>query len=51
MLFLLDGTSSQEPFPDPEMAETDPDGLLAVGGDLSPERVVQAYRQGIFPWR
>ncbi len=50
MLFLLDGTSSQEPFPDPEMAETDPDGLLAVGGDLSPERVVQAYRQGIFPW-
>jgi len=50
LLFLLDGTSPQEPFPDPEMAETDPDGLLAVGGDLSPERVVQAYRQGIFPW-
>ena len=32
------------------MAETEPDGLLAIGGDLSPERVVQAYRQGIFPW-
>ncbi|WP_457676989.1 leucyl/phenylalanyl-tRNA--protein transferase [Thiolapillus sp.] len=50
MLFLLDGTSPREPFPDPELAETDPDGLLAVGGDLSPERVIQAYRQGIFPW-
>jgi leucyl/phenylalanyl-tRNA--protein transferase len=50
LLFLLDGTSPGDPFPDPEMAETDPDGLLAVGGDLSPERVLQAYRQGIFPW-
>ncbi|WP_456446889.1 leucyl/phenylalanyl-tRNA--protein transferase [Thiolapillus sp.] len=50
MLFLLDGTSPQEPFPDPELAETDPDGLLAIGGDLAPERIVQAYRQGIFPW-
>jgi leucyl/phenylalanyl-tRNA---protein transferase len=28
----------------------DPDGLLAVGGDLSPERLLLAYRQGIFPW-
>ena len=35
-------------FPDPELAE--PDGLLAVGGDLSPARVVAAYAQGIFPW-
>jgi leucyl/phenylalanyl-tRNA--protein transferase len=35
-------------FPDPE--EADPDGLLAVGGDLSPERLVTAYAQGIFPW-
>ena len=35
-------------FPPPEMAE--PDGLLAVGGDLSPERILAAYRQGIFPW-
>jgi len=50
LLFLLDGTSPEEPFPDPELAETDPDGLLAVGGDLSCERVIQAYRQGIFPW-
>jgi leucyl/phenylalanyl-tRNA--protein transferase len=28
----------------------DPDGLLAVGGDLSPERLLLAYRLGIFPW-
>lgn len=35
-------------FPDP--AEADPDGLLAIGGDLSPERLVSAYAQGIFPW-
>jgi leucyl/phenylalanyl-tRNA--protein transferase len=27
-----------------------PDGLLAIGGDLSPERLLVAYRQGIFPW-
>lgn len=27
-----------------------PDGLLAVGGDLSPERLLLAYRMGIFPW-
>ena len=35
-------------FPMPELAE--PDGLLAVGGDLSPARLITAYRQGIFPW-
>jgi leucyl/phenylalanyl-tRNA--protein transferase len=35
-------------FPDPGLA--DPDGLLAVGGDLSPERLVRAYADGIFPW-
>jgi leucyl/phenylalanyl-tRNA--protein transferase len=35
-------------FPDPALAE--PDGLLAVGGDLSPERLIQAYEEGIFPW-
>ena len=35
-------------FPDPELAE--PDGLLAVGGDLSPERLLRAYSEGIFPW-
>lgn len=35
-------------FPDPELAE--PDGLLAVGGDLTPERLVAAYALGVFPW-
>ncbi len=35
-------------FPSPEEAE--PDGLLAVGGDLCPERLTLAYRSGIFPW-
>lgn len=35
-------------FPDPRRAE--PGGLLAVGGDLSPERLLAAYAQGIFPW-
>ena len=35
-------------FPDPSLAE--PDGLLAVGGDLSPERLVAAYALGVFPW-
>ena len=35
-------------FPKPELA--DDDGLLAVGGDLSPARLMLAYHQGIFPW-
>lgn len=35
-------------FPPPHLAE--PDGLLAVGGDLSPPRLLLAYSQGIFPW-
>jgi len=37
-------------FPDVEFALTEPDGLLAVGGDLSIERLTSAYQQGIFPW-
>lgn len=37
-------------FPDPANALEEPDGLLAVGGDLSPERILAAYRRGIFPW-
>lgn len=35
-------------FPDPALAEED--GLLAVGGDLRPERLLLAYENGIFPW-
>lgn len=41
------------PFPDPETAWTEREGypgLLAVGGDLSPQRLLAAYRCGIFPW-
>jgi leucyl/phenylalanyl-tRNA--protein transferase len=40
--------SSDPLFSDPELAE--PDGLLAVGGDLQLDRLVIAYSQGIFPW-
>ncbi len=34
----------------PPVEETDEDGILAVGGDLSTERLVHAYRRGVFPW-
>lgn len=44
-VFSLDDTLN---FPHPALAEED--GLLAVGGDLSPERLLAAYRLGIFPW-
>lgn len=37
-------------FPAVEHALREPDGLLAAGGDLSPERLLAAYRHGIFPW-
>ena len=37
-------------FPPIEQALTEPDGLLAVGGDLSPQRLLNAYQHGIFPW-
>lgn len=37
-------------FPPVEQALDDPNGLLAFGGDLRPERILAAYRRGIFPW-
>ena len=37
-------------FPSPEFALTDPNGLLAIGGDLHPKRLLSAYYDGIFPW-
>jgi len=37
-------------FPDVSQALTEPDGLLAAGGDLSSSRLLEAYRNGIFPW-
>ena len=45
MIFRLD---KRLLFPDPALAESD--GLLAVGGDLSTERLLLAYQNGIFPW-
>jgi leucyl/phenylalanyl-tRNA---protein transferase len=45
MIFRLD---ERILFPDPALAEED--GLLAVGGDLQPERLMLAYKNGIFPW-
>jgi len=39
-----------DPLPDPAHAQSDPDGLLAAGADLSATRLLEAYRQGIFPW-
>lgn len=42
--------ANSEPFPPVEQALDEPDGLLAAGGDLSPARLIDAYRHGIFPW-
>jgi leucyl/phenylalanyl-tRNA---protein transferase len=44
-LFILKGDA---PFPDPRLAH--PSGLLAIGGDLSEKRLLDAYSHGIFPW-
>lgn len=38
------------PFPDPDFALTEPDGLLAIGGQLDRYRLLDAYHKGIFPW-
>ena len=48
MVFNLDGDSSGISFPHPQLA--DEDGLLAIGGDLSTDRLILAYENGIFPW-
>lgn len=37
-------------FPDPASALREPNGLLAAGGSLKPERLIEAYSKGIFPW-
>lgn len=47
MIFWLDADT---PFPPLERALKEPSGLLAAGGDLSPKRLLDAYRHGIFPW-
>ena len=38
------------PFPPIDCALKDPNGLIAIGGDLSAARILSAYQQGIFPW-
>ena len=50
MLTWLDPNTKHQDFPPVQRALKDPDGLLAVGGDLSPARLLNAYRKGIFPW-
>lgn len=37
-------------FPSPELALREPNGLLALGGDLTAPRLLAAYQRGIFPW-
>lgn len=39
-----------ETFAFPDVSEADEDGLLAIGGDLKPQRLISAYSRGIFPW-
>ena len=49
-LSLLDPHQVDQPFPDISQALTEPNGLLAFGGCLSSQRLINAYYQGIFPW-
>ena len=43
-------TAGGNPFPDPATALNDPEGLLALGGNLEPATLLAAYRHGIYPW-
>lgn len=47
---LIQSLQPAEDFPPTSEALDYPNGLLAIGGDLTPERLLSAYRQGIFPW-
>jgi len=47
---MIPWLKAASPFPPLESALAEPNGLLAAGGDLSPERLIAAYRRGIFPW-
>lgn len=47
---MIPWLNRDSPFPPLEFALEQPNGLLAVGGDLSPARLLSAYRKGIFPW-
>src|SRR5690349_17709457 len=46
----LDPDTPDQPFPGVSGALKEPNGLLAAGGDLHVERLLQAYAHGIFPW-
>ncbi len=48
--YWIDPDDTSYSFPPTELALDDPNGLLAVGGDLSSQRLITAYRHGIFPW-
>src|SRR5687767_11539076 len=48
--FRLCVLRGKTPFPPVEDALEEPNGLLAIGGELSTERLLDAYRHGIFPW-
>ncbi|NJO16410.1 MAG: leucyl/phenylalanyl-tRNA--protein transferase [Thioploca sp.] len=48
--YWIPAHASPYDFPPLENALEHPDGLLAIGGDLTPRRIMVAYRQGIFPW-
>ena len=47
---MLPWLTAAHEFPPLATALSEPNGLLAVGGDLAPERLLAAYRRGIFPW-
>ena len=47
---MLAWLQAKDPFPPVERALQAPNGLLAAGGELSVERLLQAYRHGVFPW-
>jgi len=49
-LVQLDSRNPGQTFPPLALALSDPEGLLAYGGCLSPQRLLNAYRHGIFPW-
>ncbi|MFK7886438.1 MAG: leucyl/phenylalanyl-tRNA--protein transferase [Gammaproteobacteria bacterium] len=48
--FIIAPGAPPDTFPDASMAMDEPDGLLAIGGDLSEARLLAAYQRGIFPW-
>ena len=50
MTIYLTELDNSHSFPSPYEALSDPNGLLAFGGDLNPERILNRYHQGIFPW-